>query len=338
MTSPACTQARFERLAHVIAAASRQGGAEIAALARDFGVSTQRILDDIRELTTRGDYRPGGWPGDILVFVEDDRIRVEHTSFMNRPLRLTFQEHLCLALALRGEPATRQPRLDDRLGESPSDENSSELLRASRALTTAEAARFGAPPSLGLAVSDRIPGHAGIHKTVAFAAYSRRPCEIRYLKVATSDESRRLVHPYLIAFSDETWYVVARCLESEVVKIFRMDRILSASLANGTFEVPSDFDAKAYLDGGADEFFFASVSRKAYVRYSPRIVKWIRERASYRSLSMEDNDDGSVTVCHSVADPQWLVCHVLRYAGDAVVESPNEFRRLVAGVARRIAG
>jgi len=330
--SPASAQARFERLAHIVAAASREGGVEIETLARDFSVPTQRILDDIRELTTRGDYRPGGWPGDILVFVEGDRIRVEHTSFMDRPLRLTFQEHLCLALALRGEPVATRPDSHARL-----DQSGGELLGASDALTMAGVVPPDRGALPGIAVSDRIPDHAQVHKVVTFAARSRRPCRIRYLKLAAKDESRRVVHPYLVAFSDETWYVVARCMESDAVKIFRMDRILSAVLGEGAFDIPSDFDAKTYLDGGADEFFFASVGRNAYVRYSPRIVKWIRERASYRSLSMEDNDDGSVTVCHSVADPQWLVCHVLRYAGNAVVEGPEEFRRMVAEVARKIA-
>lgn len=334
MASPEGSQARFERLAHVIAAASQEGGAEIEALARDFNVPATTILDDVRELTTRGDYRAGGWPGDILVFVEGSRIRVEHTCFMNRPLRLTFQERLCLALALRGESPAGPSSSD-----APSLQDRGALLGASEAPTGTGAAQPGARRGVlpGIAVSDRFPDHAGVHRTVAASTYSRRPCEIRYLKATANDESRRVVHPYLVVFSDETWYVVARCVASDAVKIFRMDRILSADVVEGAFDVPSDFDPKTYLDGGADEFCFVSVSRKAYVRYSPSVVKWIRERASYRSLSMEDNDDGSVTVCHSVADPQWLVSHVLRYAGDAVVEAPSEFRRMVAGAARRIA-
>lgn len=328
MAENASARTRLERLGHVVAAASRKGGAKIACLARDLGVSEADVLDDLRELTARGDYRPGGWPGDILVFLENDRVKVEHTAFMDRPLGLTVQEHLCLALALRGEPA-RDCAARDVAG----------LLRARPSKPAGPGIRTDASGALpAVTLSDRRADPTDVHRTMVAAAYARRPCHLRYLKPAADGESLRVVHPYLAVFSDESWYVVGHCAKSESVRIFRMDRILSASLGEGTFDVPGDFDAAPYLDGGLDELLFASVSRKAQVRYSPRVARWVRERASYRSLSMEENDDGGVTVCHSVADPQWLARHVLRYGGEAVVESPEELRRLVRDIARRLAG
>ncbi len=328
MAEAASARTRFERLAHIIAAASREGGAEVASLARNLGTCEAGVLDDLRELTTRGDYRPGGWPGDILVFLDNDRVRVEHTSFLDRPLRLSGHEHLCLALALRGEPAqgSRAPDAEDLLRLGPS------LVAGGR--DPGEA--LGSAP--GLTLSDRRMGRTEVHRTVVAAAYARRPCVMGYLKLAAGEESRRVVHPYLVVFSDETWYVVGHCVVSQGMRIFRMDRILHASLDEGTFDIPSDFDPGPYLDGGLDELLFASVSRRAYVRYSPRVGRWIRERASYRSISMEDNGDGSVTVCHSVADPDWLARHVLRYGGEAVVEGPEDLRRRVRDIARRLAG
>lgn len=324
----ASARTRFERLAYVIAAASREGGAEIRSVARELGTSEAGVLQDIQELTTRDDYRSSGWPADILLFLSNGRVTVEHASFGERPLRLSPREHLCLALALRGEPSS-----EDSAGDAAG------LLRLGETLVADGRARTGdAPGALpGVTLSERREGQSAVRRTVVAAAYARRPCVLRYLKLAADGESRRVVHPYLVVFSDEAWYVVGRCVQSEEVRIFRMDRILSASPAEGTFDVPGDFDPGDYVDAGMDELLFSSTSRKAYVRYSPRIARRVRERASHRSLSMEDNGDGSVTVCHAVADPHWLLGHVLRHGGDAVVEGPDDLRRLVRDAAGRLA-
>lgn len=325
----ASARTRFERLAYVIAAASREGGAEIRAVARELGVSEAGVLRDIQELTTRDCYRSNGWPADILLFLSAGRVTVEHASFGERPLRLSPREHLCLALALRGEPASEGAAQDG-----------AGLLRLGEMLVAGGKARARDAPGAasGVTLSERRKGQSEVRRTVVAAAYARRPCVLRYLKLAADGESRRVVHPYLVVFSDEAWYVVGHCVESEEVRIFRMDRILSASPVEGTFDVPAGFDPGDYVDAGIDELLFASTSRKAYVRYSPRVARRVRERASHRSVSMEDNGDGSVTVCHAVADPHWLLSHVLRYGGEAVVEAPDDLRRLVRAAAGRLAG
>jgi predicted DNA-binding transcriptional regulator YafY len=58
----------------------------------------------------------------------------------------------------------------------------------------------------------------------------------------------------------------------------------------------------------------------------------VRERTG-----AEPEPDGSVTVCHAVADPHWFIRHVLRYGADAVVLRPPELRERVARAAERIA-
>jgi predicted DNA-binding transcriptional regulator YafY len=64
------------------------------------------------------------------------------------------------------------------------------------------------------------------------------------------------------------------------------------------------------------------------VRYSPRVARWISERTATYA-----DDDGSITVRHRVADPRWIVRHVLQYGGDAVVEAPEVAREWVATAA-----
>lgn len=318
---------RFERLAYVVSRSNRPEGAELAALARDLGATEAQILRDLRELTTRDEYRPGGWPGDVRLFVEAGRVQVEHTSFMDRPFRLTDRETVCLALALRGiATATAH-------GGGRASFWDAFLHRAERQLGQ------DADPGAGSnwAVPNRTPEEQSIRATLKAAVYERRPCDIRYWKPGAEETSRRVIHPYVVLYSEETWYAVAHCTAAEEQRVFRIDRVLSAELREGVFDVPPDFDAHACAKASPEGWMLASASQEALVRYSPELARWLRERASYRSLSMEEHDDGSVTVRHSVADPLWLAAHVLRHGVHAEVLEPRNLRDLVAGLARGMA-
>ena len=58
------------------------------------------------------------------------------------------------------------------------------------------------------------------------------------------------------------------------------------------------------------------------------LARWIAER-----MAQPLERGGSAVVSHRVADPGWIVRHVLQYAGDAVVEEPEEARGWMARAA-----
>jgi predicted DNA-binding transcriptional regulator YafY len=68
------------------------------------------------------------------------------------------------------------------------------------------------------------------------------------------------------------------------------------------------------------------------VRYSARIARWIGEREGRAA----DGADGSITVEHPIADPDWAVRHVLQYGPDAEVLAPAAMRARVAARLRGI--
>ena len=108
------------------------------------------------------------------------------------------------------------------------------------------------------------------------------------------------------------------------MRIFRFDRTLDARLEDEDFDVPDDFDLGEYLDGDA-AYDARAGEVEALVRYDEEIARWIRE-----DWDVEREEDGDVFVRHSVADPEWLVRHVLQYGGAAEVISPPELRERVA--------
>lgn len=356
--------ARLERLLHVLPAASREGGASIRVLAQELGTTPARILDDLEEATNRIFYHPGGWPDDLRIEVGSERVRVVHAHGLDRPVRLNERELLCLALALRGGAAAARLRDDDarrtlleraeaRLaaggrtarrdgtGQGPAGGAKGEE-RATGAAgddgpadeggNTGEAGEAGptSPARPAMDAPDRAPDPEEVRETVMAAARARTPCGILYVKDGADDAEGRLIHPYVVAYADGSWYTVGWCAVSEGVRVFRVDRILEAAPAEGTFQVPEDFDPSPFFDGGT--VYHATEDREVRVRYSPKVARWVRERAGYRDAEIVEDGDGGIVLRHRVADPRWVVSHALQYGPDAEILDPPEMRALVREV------
>ena len=321
MTDGRTAQDRLQRLLHVLPAASRPGGAVLGQLAEELDVPETRILEDLEEVTARSFYHPGGWLDDVQIMIQADRVEVSRADGFERPTRLTPEETFCLALALRGSPASAHvdaPVARERL-----------LDRAEGYLAHRDWPGDGAPT---IHAPDRDPDPEGIREVLLAGARDRRPCAISYVKPGAPEEKVRVVHPYAIAYGEGAWYAIGHCTLEEGIRVFRVDRIVAADLAEGRFEVPEAFDSGQYVANG--RVFHTERDREVRVRYSPRIARWIRERAYWTEAAVEDGEDGSLVVRHRVADPHWAVRHALQYGADAEILEPDDVRALAVEVAR----
>lgn len=319
------TDARLERILYILPAASRKEGASLAELAEALHTSEERIYRDLLEVTERAYYHPGGWPDDISILLTRKRVIVHHANGLRRPLRLSSRETLCLALALRGTSAATHLRVRERRGAL--------LERAEAHLGAGEWSTEEPGP---VHAADHAPDPAGIRETLLHAARERRPCAIVYAKSGADDLEARVVHPYALVHAAGQWYAVGWCTVKEGMRVFRMDRILEAAETDGTFEVPEDFDPAAYVQ--ADRVYRAATDVEVRVRYSPRIARWVRERAAAGLMGWEEEADGSLVLRHRVADPHWVVSHALTYGAEAEILEPEELRALVREVVGGMAG
>lgn len=318
-------EALMRRLLHVLPAASRPGGASIEELAGELDTTPERILADLEEVTDRAYYHPGGWPDDVSILVEGGRVKVERAGGFERPVRLDLRETLCLAMALRGTAAASWVR--DPAGRVA-------LLRRAEAHLCQGQWSEQEPGSIH--PQDHAPDPAGIRETLLAAARRRTPCAIVYAKAAADELDVRVIHPYVVACSGGEWYTVGWCAVKGGMRVFRVDRVLEAAPADGTFQVPDDFRVEDWITGA--RVYRADGEVEVRVRYSPRIARWVRERAAWGADAWEEEPDGALVIRHRVADPHWVVGHALTYGAEAEIVEPEEFRALVREVVGRMAG
>jgi proteasome accessory factor C len=319
MADALTAEARLARVLELIPRAARAGGAPIEELAAELEITPRELLSDLEEVYTREYYHPAGSADGVQVTIGTDQVEVWTTGEFRRPPRFRPGEALALGLGLRILAA-----------ESP-DAVRPELVALAQRLESGLAG--GSPAELleAIAVNPGDEPPEQIRAVLHQAAREHRRCEIVYRRSGAVEPAARLVDPYVFMAANGVWYLVGHCHRSGSVRVFRTDRILSAELRPEIFSIPDGFDPRSYLREG--RVYHADAEVEVHVRYSARIARWILEEGP-----AEARADGSVVVRYQVADPAWLVRHVLRHGADAEVLDPPEMRARVRDAAARMVG
>jgi predicted DNA-binding transcriptional regulator YafY len=100
---------------------------------------------------------------------------------------------------------------------------------------------------------------------------------------------------------------------------------------NTKFKIPSDFDAKTYLE----ETMRFTNQYRVVVRMDPEAAPRMRERAD-DWMQVSDNEDGSVDVRFDVDNLDWAAGFVLSWGKRAKVVAPPELAERVKNAAREL--
>jgi predicted DNA-binding transcriptional regulator YafY len=317
---------QIERILHMLPLATRPGGVTLAEAARILDVDVDTVLGDVEEVTAREFYHPPASAETLQISVERNTIKVFPSRMFERPAKLTCEQALALEIGLRVLALGRESDEAERL-HVLADRLVSELaVRAEHTLGTH-------PGPKTFSLDDGDGTGASLRALFGDAVRSRRRCAFAYLKPGDERATERMIDPYAVVHGAGGWYVIGLCHASHEVRVFRLDRVLSACKVNGdtpAYAIPGGFDVDAYVADG-HVFHFEGETGEVRVRYSARIAPWIRENGEVTEL-----DDGSVAVDYPAADPGWAVRHALAYGAEAEIVEPRPIRGMVREVLREM--
>lgn len=334
---PDTAHALLRRILDLVPLASGEEGLSLDEAARLLGVTPGEVKRAVTALEEGMMALPAGHPapvqggldrgagGSLQGGIEggSNRIRFFSTGPFRRPPRLLNREALALTLGIRVLA-----------GQSSGDRRVALEALAARleeALATPPAADAAAREAGRFVMDAADAGEDALRSLLLEAARDGVPCRIEYLKPGAREAEERTVEFHHLVHAEGEWYALAWCRGVRAVRPFRVDRILRAELLGGEPEGPPEVDPAEWLDGG--RVYRADGGTEVSVRYSHRIARWIAEREEGEALP-----DGGFRVRRTVADPQWVVRHVLGYGGEAVLEEPSWLREAVVAEARRRAG
>lgn len=271
-------------------------GVTVTEAAETFGVSEQRLRDDLRQLDFCG--LPGSRGGDLFeVLLVGDHVHLSMADELRRPLRLTPAEAVRMVLVL--ETATRL--LD---AELPA-------LRSGLAKVRLAA---GVPPTVTIDVDD--PALA-LAPTLRRAIRERRRVTFGYRGRADDAHRERVVEPWAIRAEGTRLYVQGHDVAADDVRSFRLDRVRDLALLDdaATAPVPDDVPAPRY-EPHPDDVVVAITLRPE--------GRWLAEVLEGEELV--ERDDGSMLLTVRTDAPRWIQTLVLQAAGAAAIHAPDPLR------------
>ena len=302
------TNARLRRLLAVVPWVVERDGPLVTEVCERFSCSESELVEDLRLLFLCGlhPYTPDAL---IDVDIAEGRVWIRYADYFSRPLRLTAAEGLALLAAGRAALAT------------PGSDASGPLARG--------LAKLGA--ALGVdaeqAVEVDLPGvPEEVTSAIDEAVRTRHQVEIDYYSYGRDEWTRRTVDPRAVGLAQGQWYLSAYCHTAVDERLFRLDRIRSATVLDTRFDPPPGPPAPpAYTPGHDDP--------RVTLELDPG-ARWVVEQ--YPTEAVDVTGDGGVRVRLAVSNRAWFERLLLRLGTAARVVDPGAAGVDVAGAARRV--
>ncbi|TNM70313.1 WYL domain-containing protein [Streptomyces sp. NP160] len=311
-------------------------GAPLEEVAQRFAITTDQLVKDLELLFVCG--TPGHLPDDLIeADWEGGRLHIGNADAIARPLRLGIDEALALITGLRtlldvpGFSAGEEDReaLNGALAKLT--EAAGEAAHASRALAVDLTGGSGGQGALAReAVPSGEEAAAEVLATLREALRhpaGRRRLRLHYLVPSRDETTERDVDPMRLLTVDGRWYLEGWCHRAGGVRLFRVDRVVTAAVldADGTpppEAVARDVDESLFTPGEDDLVVTLELAGSA---------RWVAERVPLESS--EELDDDGLRVVLRTPDDRWLRRLLLPLGGAAVVVDPPEVAQGLAEAA-----
>lgn len=300
---------RLTRLLALVPWLMTHDGVTLTACADHFGVSEEQLEQDLWLLVVCG--VPGYGPDQLIdiQFWDDGRVHVLDPLTLARPLRLNSEEATTLLVALR------------MLAQLPGVEGRDAVLSAAAKLEQGAQAtdRF-------VAIDVHVP--QDVRENVDLALAEVRDLQIEYASATSDQVTQRTIRPLRLMSVDGLSYLEAYCLLAEAVRTFRLDRILSASVAGPRpveWSLPERESSPAPLVP-------APPRHLATLLLEPS-ARWIIDVHQAIPAPVV-RPDGRTQVDLPMHSADWVVRLVLSLQGAAVVLHPPELGVAVGDAAR----
>ena len=174
----------------------------------------------------------------------------------------------------------------------------------------------------------------GVLPTLRRSILGMQPVVVRYAGPDTAEPATRILCPYGILYGGRGW-LVAHVDGLPDMRLWRLDRIVSADLVDRGFKRREDFDLAAYA---AQSFgVFQEEPIDVVLRFEAEAADDAAGWVFHPSQRMEREPDGALTVSFRAGGVQEMCWHLFTWGMMTTVVAPLELRALLAELATTVA-
>ena len=160
------------------------------------------------------------------------------------------------------------------------------------------------------------------------ALLSRKCVDMTYYSRPTDSSSERRVSPQRLIYYRDNWYLDAWCHLRKALRSFSIDAIKALDI---TSEAAIEVDAQELnreLESGYG-IFSGAETRKAVLRFSPEIARWVSRETWHPDQQSEYDDQGYYVLRVPYSQDTELVMDILKHGSGVEVLQPSELRERV---------
>jgi proteasome accessory factor BC len=177
------------------------------------------------------------------------------------------------------------------------------------------------PDNGGIVVDDVVHPSPDLFDLLSRSIRQHQVVEIEYFTPTRGRLTARRVEPYLLFRSRDGWYLEAFCLSAEAQRTFRLEFIRWATPTPDSFVPRPEVDLTSRLAGAA--FPAGGSVSWATIRFVPRWRSYLEDRGTeYEAIA-----GGDLRARMPYLDERWMIREVVRFLGDATLESPAATRQ-----------
>ncbi len=290
---------RASRLLDLVPYLSTHQGVELSKLAQVFHISSSQLVADLTTLWMCG--LPGYTPLELMELSFDSGfVTIHNAQTLARPRTLNDEESIALLLGL-----------DLVIAALPDDRE--DLKVQARELVQRLSARSGFPGKLSAAST----ASNSVEVIVEDAMRANKDLEISYHSLYSDTLTTRVISPIDLKSENGFQYLSAHCDNAKAVRVFRLDRIVSAQIQPGR--------------AGAR----AVISERESNKISFEIAVHSRVRASLERFSLPPSVVSAPLHSESFS-PEWIIRSVFASSGSVELLSPPDMRQRIATSAQSL--
>ena len=287
---------KLQRLLALVPWVAGRDGPTLEEVCERFGCTEAELVSDLDSLFMCGLYP---YTPDVLIEVDvaDGRVWIRYADYFSRPLRLTPAEGLA-------------------------------LLAAGKAVQSFPGADQAGPLARGLAKLARTLGVAGddaldvalttvpeeVMATLRTAVDDQRQVKLEYYSFGRDEITSRVVDPYAVFSAGGQWYLSAYCHAVDDDRLFRVDRVRTATLLASPVEHTEGSVAAAVYQARPDD-------PRVTLELAPA-ARWVVEQ--YPVESVKEIRGGRMRVTLAVSERAWLERLLLRLGSDGRLTKSSE--------------
>jgi predicted DNA-binding transcriptional regulator YafY len=172
----------------------------------------------------------------------------------------------------------------------------------------------------------------------ARAALGRHQIQIVYSTAYRGGiETERVVDPYAVIPYGRAWHLVGYCHLRSDIRVFKIDRIRSATVLPSTFARRRDFDLQQFLAAGWGLMRGLDLPVETVeLRFSATAAPWIVDEQWHPSQTLVLHDDGSLSFTIAIQISEEFQRWVFGYGSEVQVVAPGHLKEWVSAEARRV--